>query len=188
MNLQVVYIRRRISDIRISDLCRTRIVYAMKTIRFRDLVRHPMHLVASGFGVGLLPYAPGTAGTLLAVPVVFFIQFLPVVLQCLICLVMFIFGCLACQSLANAIQQDDPGVIVWDETTGFCFAALLLPVTFWSIAVAFVLFRALDILKPWPISALERKFKGGLGIMLDDLAAGFFTNIFVHLLLYFEIL
>ena len=160
----------------------------MKKIRFRDLVRHPMHLIASGFGAGLLPYAPGTAGTLLAVPVIFVAQFLPVVLQCLIFLVMFIFGCLASHSLANAIRQDDPGLIVWDETTGFCFAALLLPVTFLNIAVAFVVFRALDILKPWPISALERKFKGGLGIMLDDLAAGFFTNIFVHLLLYFEFL
>ena len=96
---------------------------------------------------------------------------------------MFGFGCMVCQFTALALNQKDPGAVVWDEITGYCIAMLLIPTTWTMMILAFVIFRVLDIFKPWPISLAQKKVSGGFGIMLDDLIAGVFTNFLLQVLI-----
>lgn len=138
------------------------------------------HLIAFGFGAGLAPVAPGTFGTLVGVAFWLLLFWLPTYFYLAAVATLFVFGCWVCGRSAKLLGVDDYGGIVFDEIVGFLVTCLPLLPAFgfvggldwrWLLA-AFLLFRFFDIVKPWPVGMLDRKVHGGLGIMLDDLAAG----------------
>ena len=143
---------------------------------WRFLLSHPAHLVAFGFGVGLVPVAPGTWGTLLALPIYWLASpRLEPVEFVLLLAVLFALGVWACEVTGRAIGVADHGGMVWDETVAFLLVLFFVPVTLLWQAAAFLLFRLFDILKPPPIRYYERAFKNGFGVMFDDLIAAFYT-------------
>jgi len=135
-----------------------------------------LRALAAGLGAGYCPRAPGTAGTLLAIPIAWALANLPALPQLLLLAVAVPTAAVVCGRAAEADGRDDPGWIVLDEIVGFCFASALLAPTAVSMALAFVLFRLFDILKPPPIRWIERHFPGGWGILLDDVAAGLYAR------------
>lgn len=134
--------------------------------------RHPLVFLACGFGSGASPWAPGTAGTLVAVPVYLLLSHLDTLNYLAITTMMFLLGIYLCDRAAVRFGQHDHAAIVWDEIVGFLVTMSLLPPAWQWIVAGFIAFRLFDILKPWPISWLDRHVGGGLGIMLDDIAAG----------------
>ncbi|MEJ2591789.1 MAG: phosphatidylglycerophosphatase A [Candidatus Thiodiazotropha sp.] len=145
-------------------------------------LRNPLHLLAFGFGSGLAPKAPGTFGTLAAVPVYLLLQPLPSSLYLLLLAGGFLAGIAICGRTSRDLGVHDHGGIVWDEIIGFLVT--MTPVVhngWWWILPGFALFRLFDIFKPWPIGWLDRRLQGGLGIMLDDLVAGLFAAVLLGL-------
>jgi len=140
------------------------------------------HWLAFGFGAGLSPVAPGTVGTLVGVVLYLMLSMLPVALYGLVAVGLFAAGLWAVGSVAEQIGADDPAAIVWDEVVGFLIAMMAAPAGIMWIIAGFALFRAFDIVKPWPIASVEGRFKGGLGIMLDDVLAGLFTWFVLHVM------
>lgn len=145
---------------------------------WRFLLSRPAHLIAFGFGIGLIPFAPGTFGTLLAFPLHWLIkpevgpaEYLFVVV------VLFGLGIWACDVTGRAIGVADHSGMVWDETVAFLLVLFFVPASPAWQAVAFLLFRLFDIFKPPPIRYYDRTFKSGFGVMLDDLVAAFYTLI-----------
>jgi len=146
------------------------------------LLRSPGHFLALGFGAGLAPVAPGTAGSLAALPFLFGFAQLGA-WACVAAVALgFAVGIAACARAARALGKTDHPAIVWDEVVGLWAALCFIPLSPAAILAGFLLFRALDIAKPWPIRRLERA-PGGLGIMLDDLAAGLLANLALRVLL-----
>lgn len=143
--------------------------------------RNPVHLLASGFGSGLAPRAPGTFGTLAAIPIVLLAQLLPVWLYVAVTLLMFVAGIFICGRAARDWGVRDHPAIVWDEIVGLLVTMSLAPLGALWLLAGFVLFRVFDIAKPWPIGALDRRVHGGLGIMLDDVVAGIFAGVILYL-------
>jgi phosphatidylglycerophosphatase A len=139
---------------------------------FKQLLRSPTLMLAFGFGSGLSPKAPGTMGTLAAIPLWWLLAQLPLASYLMVVLVSAIIGIYICGAAAKTLGVHDHGGIVWDEFVGFWIAMAALPVTWTSVILGFVLFRLFDILKPWPISWLDKKVSGGFGIMIDDVIAG----------------
>lgn len=133
-----------------------------------------MHLLAFGLGSGAFPRAPGTAGTLAAVPLCLLMQQLSGGLYLLLVAVLFLLGIWLCGRTAQDLRVHDHGGIVWDEWVGLLMTMWLVPEGWGWLCAGFLLFRFFDILKPWPIGWLDRRVGGGLGIMLDDLIAGLF--------------
>lgn len=140
------------------------------TANFR--LSNPIHFLALGFGSGLAPKAPGTFGTLAAVPLFLLVAPLSSPLYLLLLLLMSVAGIYICGKAAEDAGVPDHGAIVWDEFVGFLITMFLIPITWQSLLVGFLLFRLFDIFKPWPISYLDKNCHGGLGIMLDDIVAG----------------
>ncbi len=138
--------------------------------------------LALGLGSGLAPKAPGTFGTLAAVPLAVALKQLPLAAQLVLIAIAFLLGVWVCDRVGKRLGAADHGAMVWDEFVGYWVAVLLIPVTFGWLLAAFVLFRLLDILKPWPIRALERRSSGGFGVMVDDLLAGVLTMLLLMLL------
>ncbi|AWH88197.1 phosphatidylglycerophosphatase A family protein [Limnobaculum parvum] len=133
---------------------------------------NPLHWIATGFGSGLSPKAPGTFGSLAAIPFFYLLQMLPMQAYLVMLVLTFALGVWACQSATDAIGMDDHGAIVWDEFVGMWITCIALPQGFiWMIA-AFATFRFFDILKPWPIRWFDSHCTGGFGIMIDDVIAG----------------
>jgi phosphatidylglycerophosphatase A len=135
-------------------------------------LRDPWQLLAFGFGSGLAPKAPGTFGTLAALPFYLLLQQLPVSYYLLVLIAAFAVGIYACDRTATAMKVHDHGGIVWDEFVGFWVTMVAAPPGWLWILIGFGLFRLFDILKPFPINWFDRHIKGGLGIMLDDVLAG----------------
>lgn len=135
------------------------------------------HWIAFGLGSGLAPWAPGTFGTLAAVPLYWLLSPLALVLYLSLVAVLFVLGVWACGRTARDLGGEDPGAIVWDEVVGYLAAMTAAPAGWPWMLAGFLLFRLLDISKPWPIRWLDQHLKGGLGIMLDDLAAGALTAV-----------
>lgn len=144
----------------------------------------PIQFLALGFGSGLAPKAPGTFGTLAAVPVfLLLIMLMPTPLPYAITVIaMGVAGIYICGKTANDVGVHDHPAIVWDEFVGFFITMFMIPVSWQSIAVGFLLFRIFDILKPWPISFIDKKMTGGAGIMFDDVLAGIFALAIMHLI------
>jgi len=134
--------------------------------------RRPHHWLAYGFGSGLAPWAPGTMGTLAAVPLYLLLRPLDPGWYLAVLLVLFLAGIWACEKTARELKDQDPSAIVWDEVVGYLATMTAAPPGWIWPLLGFLLFRFFDILKPWPISALDRRVRGGLGVMLDDLVAG----------------
>ena len=130
------------------------------------------HFLAFGFGTGLAKKAPGTWGTLAGLALMPLLYMLPLLLAVLFIGLASVFGFWLCGRVADDLGVHDHGGIVWDEMVGIWITLILLPNTWVWWVLGFVLFRALDILKPWPISVLDRHVGGGLGIMVDDMLAG----------------
>ena len=144
-----------------------------------DLLKSPSLFFAFGMGSGLAPKAPGTAGTLVALLIWFFLADLPLEIYMVIVAIAAIFGTYVCGKAAKDLGIHDHPGIVWDEFVGLWIAMIGLPVTWSSIIAGFFLFRVFDILKPWPIGWIDKNFHGGLGIMLDDVVAGLATAIVI---------
>lgn len=139
-------------------------------------------LVALGFGSGLSPVAPGTVGTLwawLAWVVIGMWYQGPWLLA--LPVLGFLAGIVACERTSRALGTDDHGAIVWDEIVAFWLVLALVPGGYGAQFSAFVLFRLFDIVKPPPIRHFERRFKGGFGVMFDDLLAAFYTLLLIAL-------
>lgn len=146
----------------------------------RSLLAHPAGWIASGFGSGLSPIAPGTAGSLAALLPWLALRELPWPWYLLVVVAAFALGIWACDWAVRTLRVDDPGALVWDEFVGQWIALLpllWLPRSIWLVAAGFVMFRAFDIAKPWPVSWADRKVDGGLGVMLDDVIAGYYAAI-----------
>jgi phosphatidylglycerophosphatase A len=138
-------------------------------------LRNPVQLLAFGFGAGLAPVAPGTAGTLVGVFVYLALWSVPLPYYLGLCALLFLAGIWICEKTSQDLGVHDHAGIVFDEVIGFLVAAIALPPAWPWILAAFVVFRVFDIVKPWPIGWLDRRVRGGLGIMLDDLLAGLAT-------------
>jgi phosphatidylglycerophosphatase A len=139
-------------------------------------------ILATGFGVGNSPIAPGTAGTLVAIPIYYFLSDIPSPLY-EITLMGFFFLSVWISENAEAFfgKKDDPRIVI-DEVMGFLITMLWLPKTILFIILGFFLFRFFDILKPFPIRQWERRLKGGIGVVLDDVMAAIYANIILHLI------
>jgi phosphatidylglycerophosphatase A len=131
--------------------------------------------IAFGLGSGLVPRAPGTFGTLAGVPLYWLLSPLPLVTYLGVVATLFGLGIWACRRTARYLGGQDPGAIVWDEVVGYLAAMTAAPAGWAWVLAGFILFRLFDIWKPWPIRWLDQHLRGGLGIMLDDLAAGVLT-------------
>jgi phosphatidylglycerophosphatase A len=143
---------------------------------------NPVHFLAFGLGSGAVPKAPGTAGTLAAVPLYLLLNQLPLTGYLLVLLLAFGAGIYLCGRTAQDLGVHDHGGIVWDEFVGFWLTMLVAPPGWQWVLAGFVLFRLFDIVKPFPINWFDRHIKGGLGIMLDDALAGSFAWLCLQLL------
>jgi len=140
----------------------------------KSVWRNPIHFLAFGCGSGALPVAPGTFGTLVAVPIYLLLEPLALPRYLLIVIVMTLIGIVLCHITARDIGVHDHGGIVWDEIAGYLLTMAAAPSGWQWIVLGFVLFRLFDIVKPWPIRLADKQVSGGFGIMLDDvLAAGY---------------
>lgn len=144
----------------------------MPKLTARFVFTNPWHFLACGFGSGMLPKAPGTWGTIAAMPIYFFMAQLSLVHYCLLLGVFFLLGIYCCQVTSEHLGVHDHGGIVWDEIVGYLITMIAVPMTPINAILGFVLFRVFDILKPWPIKILDKKVGGGFGIMVDDVMAG----------------
>ncbi len=139
---------------------------------------HPAALVATWFGVGRLPVAPGTWGSAVTLPIAGFLAlWLGPIWLLAVAAVVFAAGWWAADVYARRNEADDPGEVVVDEVAGQLVALAVVPVDLIYYAAAFVLFRIADIWKPFPVSLAERRLGGGLGIMADDIVAGGYAAI-----------
>jgi phosphatidylglycerophosphatase A len=146
-----------------------------------SVFRNPVHFLAFGFGSGAAPVAPGTFGTLAAVPLYLLLAQLPLGAYLLALVVLFGVGIWLCEKTAQDLGVHDHGGIVWDEFVGYWITMVAAPPGWLWLVIGFVLFRLFDILKPFPISWLDRHIKGGLGIMVDDAVAGTFAWLVLQL-------
>ncbi|MBT6044013.1 MAG: phosphatidylglycerophosphatase A [Gammaproteobacteria bacterium] len=150
----------------------------------KPVMTNPVHFLAFGFGAGLSPKAPGTMGTLVAVPLFLLLAYLPVYVYLALITAAFLVGIYLCGRTASDLGVHDHGGIVWDEFVGYWITMILVPVTWYWVLAGFVLFRVFDILKPFPIGWLDKKVGGGLGIMIDDVLAGVYALICLQVLVY----
>lgn len=148
----------------------------------KAILTNPIHLLAFGFGAGLSPKAPGTVGTVVAVFIYLLLPGMsPLVFAGLI-LLSFLFGVWICGKTAEDLGVHDHGGIVWDEFVGYWITMFMAPTGLIWVLLGFVLFRLLDIFKPWPIKWADKELSGGLGIMLDDVLAGIMAALCIQAL------
>jgi phosphatidylglycerophosphatase A len=147
-----------------------------------SLLKNPIHLLSVGFGSGLAKKAPGTFGTIAALPFWYALQFLSPVYYIVVLLAAFALGVYLCGATAKALGVHDHGGIVWDEFVGLWIALFMVPMNIYWIALGFALFRLFDIWKPWPIRVLDAKVHGGFGIMIDDVLAGVYAYLVLQLI------
>jgi len=148
-----------------------------------DLFRSPASFLALGFGTGLAPRAPGTAGTVPGVVLCALLAGLPLSVYLLATVIACVAGIAICGRASEQLGVHDHGGIVWDEIAGFLVTMIAVPVSPLTLLLGFCLFRLFDIWKPGPIGVLDRRLSGGLGIMADDIAAGAVACVVLHLLL-----
>ena len=148
------------------------------------ILRQPVHFLAFGFGAGLAPKAPGTFGTLVAVPIVAFVMHFGFQEHVGFTVAAFLAGIWICGESARRLGVHDHSGIVWDEIVGFSVTMLAAPSNWYWFVIGFVLFRLFDIWKPWPIREADHRLHGGFGIMLDDVIAGAFAAALLLVLIY----
>lgn len=145
-------------------------------------LKDPVHLLAFGFGSGAAPRAPGTWGSLAAIPFWYVLALLPVAAYWGVVVLAFLVGIWLCGRTADDLKVHDHGGIVWDEFVGMWIVLGFFPDTVYGVLVCFLLFRLFDVWKPWPIGWLDKRMPGGLGIMVDDVVAGVMALAVVWLL------
>ena len=138
-------------------------------------------VLATGFGVGYSPVAPGTLGTLIAIPVYYFLSNISSPIYEITLIGFFFLSVWISENAEIFFGKKDDQRIVIDEMMGFLITMLWVPKVTHFIVIGFFLFRLFDILKPFPIRRLERGLKGGFGVVLDDVMAGVYANIILHL-------
>jgi phosphatidylglycerophosphatase A len=155
-----------------------------KQIRSRVSLLNPVHFLAFGFGSGLAAKMPWTFGTLAALPIVMLLShYASFSVYLIVTILVSIVGIWICGRTAEDMGVHDDSSIVWDEVAGMLITMLAVPLSWQTLLVGFVLFRFFDILKPWPISYLDKHVHGGFGIMIDDVLAGLFAAGIIHILL-----
>tara|TARA_B110000483_G_scaffold222933_1_gene280324 strand:- start:107 stop:595 length:489 start_codon:yes stop_codon:yes gene_type:complete len=147
----------------------------------RTVMTDPVHILAFGFGAGLAPFAPGTFGSLPGVLLFWFTMDFGLYVQLGVALSATLAGVWICGESARRIGVHDHGGIVWDEIVGMYLTLMVAPFSVTGWILAFVLFRVIDIVKPWPIRGLDHRIGGGVGIMLDDLVAALYAAILLVL-------
>ncbi len=150
-----------------------------------DLFSHPLNFFSLGFGAGLAPFAPGTLGTLVAVPLYLLMAGLSLPAYLLITLATVLAGVWFCDVTARDLGVHDHSGIVWDEIAGFLITMIAAPEGWHWIIAGFAIFRLFDILKPWPIRWFDQHVHGGFGIMLDDVLAGVMSLLVLQMIAYF---
>jgi phosphatidylglycerophosphatase A len=135
-------------------------------------LKDPVVFLALGLGSGLSPIAPGTAGTLMTVPLVYILQQQTLFIYLLVTMFVLVTGSWVCGYAAKQLQVHDHSAIVYDEVAGFLITMIMIPAGWYWMLAGFVLFRFFDAVKPWPISWFDENIHGGFGIMLDDVIAG----------------
>ena len=151
---------------------------------FADLLRSPVLMLAFGFGSGLSTKAPGTMGTVLAVILFYGLMLMGVAWYTAGLVLVIVSGSWICGEASKKLGVHDHGGIVWDEVAGYLLTMYWAPFTIQNMLIGFVLFRAFDILKPWPINWLDKHVSGGFGIMIDDILAGLMAAVCLQGLLY----
>ena len=150
-------------------------------IKLNEVFSNLPLFVVTGFGIGLLPIAPGTFGSMLGIILFLALAhlYLPIFWLSLIILILYFFSYLAVQSALKIIKRSDPGEIVIDEVLGMMLVMMTIPPDPKWAFLAFILFRIFDILKPWPINQVDSKLKNALGVMLDDFLAALYAGIVI---------
>jgi len=141
-------------------------------------------LIATWFGVGLVPFAPGTWGSLAALPFAAGAYSLGLVFSCLALLLIFLISIPVSGSASKIMKREDPSPVVIDEVAGIFVTLFLIPLSWTGIVAGFILFRIFDIIKPFPVGFIDKKIKGGAGIVLDDIMAGVYANVCLRIILY----
>ena len=149
---------------------------------FSELIKSPSLFLAFGFGSGLARKAPGTFGSMAGLAIWLLLANLSLPAYLMVVTFSGLAGVYICGTAAEKLGVHDHGGIVWDEFVGLWIAMAALPVSWASIILGFGLFRFFDILKPWPISWIDKKVSGGWGIMLDDIAAGAAASATIYML------
>ena len=152
-----------------------------QAVAARTVFTDPVNFLAFGFGTGLAPVAPGTAGSLPGVLLFWLTLDFGLYVQLTVAAVLVVAGVWICGESARRIGVHDHGGIVWDEIAGMYLTLLAAPLTPIGWLAAFVLFRVMDIVKPWPIRDLDHRLGGGVGIMLDDLVAALYAAVVLGL-------
>jgi len=143
----------------------------------REILLDPILCLAFGFGSGLAKKAPGTFGTLAAVPIYLALVQVDSLIYSIVTIVCTVLGVWICGITADRLGEHDFGGIVWDEIAGFLITMWFVSFSWQNMLLGFVLFRVFDIIKPWPIKWVDQKVSGGFGIMLDDVIAGLFAGL-----------
>jgi phosphatidylglycerophosphatase A len=139
-------------------------------------------LVATGFGSGYSPFAPGTAGSAVGLLLFWPLSRLPLALQIAATVAVLVIGVAAATRVARRVGLEDPGLVVVDEVVGQWITLVSLPLTPLTAAAGFFLFRVMDVVKPWPARQLEH-LRAGYGIMADDVMAGIYAQLALRVLL-----
>lgn len=148
----------------------------------KRLMSHPAGWIATAFGAGLSPKAPGTAGSLVALlPWWFLLRDLSPGIYLAVLIAGFVLGVWACEVSDRRLGMHDQGALVWDEVIGMWITLFAAPAQWWWMVIGFALFRLFDIWKPWPVSWADRRVHGGLGVMLDDVVASLYALVVLQL-------
>ncbi|WP_028387760.1 phosphatidylglycerophosphatase A family protein [Legionella fairfieldensis] len=157
----------------------------MKTINIAERVwQNPVYFLAFGFGSGLMPIAPGTWGTLAAIPVYLLIAQHSLSLYLFFTFSAFLLGVWVSEKVSRDLGIHDHGGIVWDEIVGYLMTMIMVPVSLGWMIIGFLLFRLFDIWKPQPIRFMDERVSGGFGIMLDDALAAIPACLIMQLLVW----
>ena len=148
----------------------------------KKVFSNPIYFLAFGFGSGLMPKAPGTWGTLVALPFYYLLTYTSSTVYAIVTLIAGLCGIYICHYVAKGLGEHDYPGIVWDEIVGYLCTMFLAPVGLVWMLLGFVMFRIFDIWKPFPITWADEHVKGGLGIMLDDILAAVPAWVVVQLL------
>lgn len=151
--------------------------YGNAKLSAKQILTDPILFLAFGFGSGLAKKAPGTCGTVAAIPVYYlFIQFNNVWIYSALTIIATLIGVWFCDVAAKKLDEHDYGGIVWDEVAGYLITLWFVPYSWQAVLLGFILFRIFDIIKPFPIKWVDKHVHGGLGIMLDDVLAALFAG------------
>lgn len=156
------------------------------TISLDSIWTNPVHFVACGFGIGAIPYCPGTFGTVIGIPLVIVLSHYSVLSYFVVCFILFCVGIYLCGRTNHDFGTTDHPAAVFDEIATFPVVMIGIPTHWFFLLVGFFLFRFFDIVKPWPIRWVDKNIHNGFGVMFDDLLAAIFSSIILHAVLYFK--